>query len=528
MRQRYLQNSDEACGLRRSGRTMNRGGFSARSCATILALSVLFSPHARGQVSGEKQHALDWLSRPEVVERFGRISDSIWSHAELGLQEHKSSALLIETLEQEGFSVEQGLAGMPTCFVASYGSGKPVVGILAEYDALPMLSQKGRVPEQQAVVAGAPGHGCGHNLMGTAGAAAAIAVKRSIDAHGLAGTIKVFGSPAEEMLISRPYMVRAGLFADVDVVINNHAGSGFETGYGISGSALYSVIYTFKGKTAHSGGSPWSGRNALDAVEIMNVATNYLREHLHFAHRMHYVILEGGEAPNVVPDKASVWYFLRNTDEKLQEMYEPVLNCAKGAALATGTELSNVRVIAAIHQSHHNKTLAELAMKNIELVGMPEWSQQEHEFARALQRRMGSDEKGMPTEIGKLKGPPAVFTGGASSDHGDVTLVAPTATIRFPGIAGGTRGHHWSTVACGYGSTAWKGLNAGAKAMAASAIDLLTEPEKLKEIRDEFEEYVKAHPYKSFLPDDAEPPVEINEKLMNQYRPLMEAFYTQP
>jgi len=496
--------------------------------AAVLALSLLLSQQAPGQVPEEKQQVLDWLSKPEIVERFGHISDSIWSYAELGLQENKSSALLIKTLEEEGFSVDKGLADMPTCFVASYGSGKPVVGILAEYDALPMLSQKGRVPEQQAVVPGAPGHGCGHNRMGTAATAAAIAVKKSMDEHNIGGTVKVFGSPAEEMLISRPYMVRAGLFKDVDVVINNHASSGFDTGYGVTGSALYSVIYSFKGKTAHSGGSPWSGRSALDAVEIMNVATNYLREHLNFTYRMHYVILEGGEAPNVVPDKASVWYFLRNTDGRLEQMYERVLDCAKGAALATGTELSDVRVIAAVHQSHHNKALAELLMKNIELVGMPEWSEQENEFAKALQRRMGANEKGMPTKIGKLKEPPAVFTGGASSDHGDVTLIAPTATIRFPGSVEGASGHHWSTVACGLGSTAWKGLNAGAKAMATSAIDLLTEPETLKEIRQEFDEYVKTHPYKPFLPADARPPVEINEKLMNQYRPLMEEFYTEP
>jgi len=483
------------------------------------------SPHAGAQISQEKQHVLDWLSEPEVVERFGVISDAIWSYAELGLQEYKSSALLTRTLEEEGFSVERGLAEMPTCFVASYGSGKPVIGILAEYDALPMISQKGRVPRQQAIIPGAPGHG--HNLMGTAVIAAAIAVKQAIDNHDIEGTVKVFGSPAEEMLVSRPYMIRAGLFEGVDAVINNHASSGFNTGYGIKGSAMYSIVFTFQGKTAHSAGSPWSGRSALDAVEIMNVATNYLREHLNFTHRMHYVIPEGGEAPNVVPDKASVWYFLRNSDQRLKAMYERVLNCAKGAALATGTELAEVRVIAAIHQSHHNKALAELVNKNIELIGMPKWSEQEHTFARALQREMGREEKGMPTKTDDMSKPQAVFTGGASSDHGDVTLIAPTATIRFPGNVPGARGHHWSTVACGSGSTAWKGLNAGAKAMATSAIDLLTKPEALKEVRKEFEEYAKDHPYKSFLPADAKPPLNINEKLMDQYRPLMEAFYVE-
>jgi aminobenzoyl-glutamate utilization protein B len=500
---------------------------STRVQLTVLACLILISSHALAQISQEKQYVLDWLSKPEVVEKFGGISDAIWSYAELGLQEYKSSELLTKTLEEEGFSVEVGLAGMPTCFVASYGSGKPVIGILAEYDALPMLSQKARVHKQQAVVPGAPGHGCGHNMMGTAAIAAAIAVKQTIEKYGFNGTVKVFGSPAEEMVVSRPYMVRAGLFEGVDAVINNHASSEFNTSYGIKGSAMYSVIFTFEGKTAHSAGSPWSGRSALDAVEIMNVATNYLREHLNFTYRMHYVILEGGEAPNVVPDKASVWYFLRNSDQRLKTMYERVLNCAKGAALATGTQLADVRVLAAIHQQHHNKALAELVNENIELIGMPEWTDEEHAFARALQREMEREEKGMPEKTSDIKKPQKVFTGGASSDHGDVTLIAPTATIRFPGNVPGAIGHHWSTVACGFGPTAWKGLNAGAKAMATSVIDLLTKPEALREIRKEFENYSKTHPYESFLPADAKPPLEINEKLMNQYRPLMEAFYTE-
>lgn len=494
-------------------------------CLTLLVLLALLCRQATAEVPPEKQSVLDWLSRPETVEKFGRISDAVWSYAELGLQEYKSSALLIKTLEEAGFTVEKGLADMPTCFVASYGSGKPVIGILVEYDALPMLSQKGRTAKHDPVVAGAPGHGCGHNLMASAATAAAIAVKETMEKHKIAGTIKLFGSPAEEMLISRPYMVRAGLFKDVDAVINNHASSGFSTGYGVAGSAMSSIIFTFQGKTAHSGGAPWSGRSALDAVEIMNVATNYLREHLHFSARMHYVIPEGGEAPNVVPDRARVWYFLRNSDANLEEMVERVLNCAKGAALATGTELAEVRVLAAAHQSHHNKLLAELMMKNIELVGMPQWSEEDHQFARELQKALGSKEQGMPTKIGTIEKPAAVFTGGASSDHGDVTLIAPTATIRFPGIATGAQGHHWSTVACGFGSTGWKGANAGAKAMAATAIDLFTRPDALQAIRKEFEEYGKTHPYKSFLPADAKPPVEFNEKLMNQYRPAMEAFY---
>ncbi len=479
------------------------------------------------EVAKEKQHVLDWLSRPEVVEKFGRVSDAIWSYAELGMQEFKSSNLLADTLEAEGFKVERGLAGMPTCFVASFGSGKPVIGILGEYDALPMISQKGRVPVQDPVAEGGPGHGCGHNTMCTAAAAAAIAVKRAMVEYRLPGTIKVFGSPAEETLISRPYMIRAGLFEGVDAVIDNHSGSGFSTAYGVEGNALFSAVFTFKGRTSHSA-SPWSGRSALDAVEIMNHATNYLREHLFYTQRMHYVITEGGEAPNVVPDKASVWYYVRNTDDRVEDMYRMVVNCAKAGALATETELAQIRLLTAIHQRHANKAAAELFQKNIELVGMPQWTEEEHAFARALQKSLGVREEGMPTRVGQLREPSRTFVGGGSSDVGDVTLIAPTATIRFPGQAPGAIGHHWSSVACNFGSTAWKGLNAGAKAMAASAIDLLTRPEELKKLRDEFEAYSKTNPYKPFLPADAEPPTDLNRELMEKWRPKLEPHHLKP
>ena len=503
---------------------VSKKSFLFITIAAILIFGLSGQSLAAKKIPKEKSFVLDWLSQPQVVEKFGKISDAIWSYAELGLHEFKSSKLLADTLEQAGFKVERGLAGMPTCFVASYGSGKPVIAILGEFDALPMISQKGGVPKQDPLLEGAPGHGCGHNAMGTAGTAAAIAVKQALDKYGFQGTIKFFGSPAEETVISRPYMIRAGLFDDVDAVIDNHSSSGFGTSYGRGGNAMFSTIFTFKGKTAHGAGAPWGGRSALDAVEIMNVATNFLREHLFYTYRLHYVIQEGGEAPNVVPDKASVWYYVRNSDERLEEMYEKVINCAKAGALATGTELS-IRVIAAVHQRNANKAAAQLFQKNIELVGMPEWTEEEHSFAKALQKELGKEEKGMPTEMGKLRDRARTFVGGGSSDVGDVCLIAPTATIRFPGQVPGSIGHHWSSVACNYGSAAWKGLNAGAKAMAASAIDLLTMPKELKKLRDEFEAYAKEHPYKPFLPEDADPPLDLNEELMKKWRPFLEKFY---
>ncbi len=414
---------------------------------------------------------------------------------------------------------------MPTAFVASYGAGKPVIGILGEYDALPMISQKGRVPKQDPLIEGAPGHGCGHNTMCTSASAAAIAVKKAMDKYGFTGTIKVYGSPAEETIISRPYMIKAGVFDDVDMVIDNHSSSSFGTGYGVSGNAIISTFFTFKGKTAHSAGAPWTGRSALDAVELMNISTNYLREHLFYTQRMHYIITAGGEAPNVVPDKATVWYYIRNSDDRVEDMYERVLNCAKGAALATGTELVEVRTIAAAHQRHSNKAMAELLQSNIEIVGMPEWSEEENGFAKALQKELGEEEKGMPTEYRKLREPSDTFTGGGSSDVGDVTLIAPTATLRFPGGVPGGIGHHWSAVAANYGSAAWKGLNAGAKVMAASAIDLFTKEDLRTEIIEEFKKYSEEHPYKSFLPEDAEPPVDLNKELMEKWAKMLEKFY---
>ncbi|MFC2097483.1 amidohydrolase [Bacteroidota bacterium] len=470
----------------------------------------------------EKKHALEWLSQETVLEKFGKISDAIWSYAELGMQEFKSSELLAGTLEKEGFSVERGVAGMPTCFIASYGTGKPVIGILGEFDALPMISQKGRVPAKDPVVEGAPGHGCGHNTMGTAAAAAAIAIKQAMEKYDIKGTIKVFGSPAEETVISRPFMVRAGLFDDVDFVIDNHFGSGLSTTYGISGNALFSTIFTFKGKTAHSAGAPWNGRSALDAVELMNIACNYLREHLNYTYRLHYVITEGGEAPNVVPDKASVWYYVRNTDERVEDMYRRVINCAKAAALATDTELVNIRCLTAIHQNHCNKAAAEIVQENIEIVGMPEWTEEEQSYAKALQKELGKEEKGMPAEVSSLKAPSGSFTGGGSSDVGDVTLVVPTTKVRFPGGVPGVIGHHWSEVSCTFGTTAWKGLNTGAKVMAATAIDVFTQPELLEKIKKEFDEYSLDHPYKPFLPEGTNPPLDLNYELMEKWGKLLE------
>jgi aminobenzoyl-glutamate utilization protein B len=284
---------------------------------------------------------------------------------------------------------------------------------------------------------------------------------------------------------------------------------------------MLSVVFSFKGKTAHAAGAPWAGISALDGVELMNVAVNYLREHLFYTARLHYIIKEGGEAPNVVPDKASVWYYVRNSDDKLEETYKRVLDCAKGAAIASGATLDTVTVLTAIHQRHSNKGLAETIQRNIELIGMPEWTEQEQLFAKSLQKELGVKETGYADTIKPLKDPSSNVLEGGSTDVGEVTMITPTATVNFPGEVPGAVGHHWSVVTCNYGPTAWKGLNTGARVIAATAVDLLTKPKLLEGIKKEFEEQSREHPYKSFLPALAKPPLELNKVLMDKYREAM-------
>ncbi len=459
-----------------------------------------------------------------IQEKFFRISDAIWTYAELPLEEYKSAKLLADTLEEAGFKIETGVGGMPTAFTASwsYGTGTPVIGFLAEYDALPMLSQKGGVPVHDPVVPGAPGHGCGHNTMGTMQALAVIALKETIEKKRLDCTIKYFGSPAEEMLVSRPYMIRAGVFDGVDAVIDCHTGDDFSVGSGVSSAGMYSFTVTFTGKTAHSGGNPWMGRSAADAVELMHAGTERMREHTPVTQRTHWVTTEGGEAPNVVPDRATTWYFIRDIDENLEERFKWVMDCAKGAALMTQTTYE-VKFLTGCHQLHSNKALAELIFENIEAVGLPKYTKEEETFAKAVQKNEGKPETGLNYTV-KLIGE-FPYKGG-SSDVGDVTLIAPCATIRFPvRLPGDMPSHHWTVTTVGNTGIAHKGLSAGAKAAALTAYDLLTKPDRLAEIRKEFEDYSKKHPYKTFLPDDAQPPLGWNAELMSKYRAKMEQFY---
>jgi aminobenzoyl-glutamate utilization protein B len=464
----------------------------------------------------------------DLQERFWKISDAIWSYAELPLEEYRSSKLLADTLEEAGFTVNRGVAGMPTAFTASWshGNGRPVIGFLAEYDALPGLSQKAGVPFPDPVVEGAPGHGCGHNTSGAMQALTVVALKALMEKKDLNGTLKLFGCPGEENAVPRPHMIRAGLFRDVEVVIDCHAWDFFKVAHGMEGTAACSFLITFHGKAAHAGGAPWDGRSAADAVELMHAGTERMREHLKPTHRIHWVTPEGGKAPNVVPDRATTWYIVRDLDENLEEVRDWVLDCAEAAAKMTRTT-SNVQLQAAVHQRFSNRSLAELIFENMNAVGRPEYTKAEEDFARALQENAGLPVIGLDYPI-KITCPETEPFRGGSSDVGDVTLVAPTVSFRFPARIPGVRSHHWTVVAGGATSFAHKGITTGAKVAALTAFDLMTKSEALQKIRSEFEELAGERPYKSFLPEDAKPLLGWNREQMERYRKEMEQHYLEP
>ncbi|MCK7476317.1 MAG: M20/M25/M40 family metallo-hydrolase [Candidatus Moduliflexus flocculans] len=408
---------------------------------------------------------------------------------------------------------------MPTCFVATYGSGKPVIGLLGEFDALPMISQKGRVAKKDPVVEGAPGHGCGHNAMCVAAASAAIAVKEAMAAHGLKGTIKVFGSPAEEIVASRPYMIRAGLFEGVDAVIDNHSSSGFGTGLRRRRQRPVLDHLHLQGQDGPL------GRRALGRAERPRRRRDHERGHELSA-----------RAPATCPS-ACTTSSSRAARPPTSSPTRPASGttsatptsgsrtCTRGSSTAPrpgpwppGSSWPAMRVVSAIHQRHANKAAAELLQRNIELVGMPAWSEEEQAFAKALQKELEAEEKGHAQRRWRSSKRPRDDR--LRRRLRPTSATSPSSRPRrpsaFPGSVPGSIGHHWSNVACWYGSTAWKGLNAGAKAIAASAIDLLTKPEELGKLRKEFEEYTKIHPYKPFLPADATPPNDLNKELMEQ------------
>ena len=471
-----------------------------------------------------KKFALEWIKSNK--ERIIEICDKIWEYAELGLIEYKSSKLLADELEKHGFEVKRGVAGMPTAFVATWGEGKPIIGIMGEYDALPGLSQK-RVPRPEPLEPGKPGHGCGHNIHGTSGAAAAIAVKKAMEKYGLKGTVKFYGCPAEENFSGKVFMVRDGLFNDVDAVISHHPSTMNEVSL-ISSLAVNSAKFHFYGRASHAGASPEHGRSALDAIELMNIGVNYLREHVIQDARIHYIIEKGGDQPNIVPAYARSWYYVRAPErDELEEIYSWILDIAKGAAMMTRTKLE-VEFIEGCYNLIPNRTMAELIVKNMREIGTPKYSQEDLEFAKEIAKTIPREMKiaqlkkskrpGWERLIDKLIddevpdpwGEGEVMHG--STDVADVSWQAPTVEFSTAAWILGTPAHSWQAVAQSGTSLGHKSAVFAAKVMAATIIDLLTNEQLLAKAKEEHKRRLGGKQYKPPIPPDHKPPLDFWEK----------------
>ena len=470
----------------------------------------------------------------EIVASMSKLSqvmvDSIFSFGELGFQEHQTVEYITGILRDEGFEIETGCAGMPTCYVATWGSGHPVIGFMGDIDGLPETSQKPGVAYQDPLIPGGPGHGEGHNSAAAVDVIGAIAAKRVMERHGLSGTLKVIPGVAEELVSSRTYMVNSGLFEGMDVMLSSHISSNIGTGYGIRGSGLVSTRFTFHGKSAHGAGSPWAGRSALDAVELMNVGWNYRREHLRLQQRSHYVISNGGNQPNVVPSEAAVWYYFRELDyERIKELHELGQTMAEAAAMMTGTTVTE-RVFGAAWPSNMSKPLAELMHANILEVGLPEWSEDDQELASAVQRELGNEEIGLPTELAnKELQEYDQGMGGGSDDIAEVSWNLPTVRLGYPGNLPNIIYHHWSASIAMATPIAHKGANYGARVIAMTAIDLLTQPDKVQEAWEYFREVTtKEQQWQSLIPEGIEPPIFLNEEKMARFRPALEKLRYDP
>ena len=468
----------------------------------------------------EKEFVWDTIDRNR--ESIAVLCDNIFYFGELGMQEYETSGLMIQILEQAGFKIERNLSGMPTGFMASYGSGQPVIAFHTEFDATPASSQVPGVTEPKPIVEGAPGHSEGHNVNAAVMVGAAFAVKKAMDQFGLTGTLKIFGAPAEEQLVSRPYFVRDGYFADVDVAFHDHIGKEFGTVYGLRQYALISAEFTFKGQSAHAATAPWNARDALDAVVLMDIGWDKLREHLEPTQRSHRVITNGGDQPNVIPNRSSIWWFFREaTAEKTRALFDKAKRIAEGAAIMTDTSYS-VDVLSAVWPTRANRTLAEIIQENIADIGMPQWSESEQKLVYELQAKVKAKPTGMPTKIAALT---ECVQSVSANDSGEVSWVVPTGLINFPANIPGVSYHHWSAGVSLATSIAHKGAVVGAKAMAASAIDLLMDPKRVTQAKETFKQEIGDVEYRPLLPPDQKPPLELNRELMERYRPLMRKHY---
>lgn len=475
---------------------------------SVVASAQLCSAQNKTEWRASQQTALESVTKLEP--QLKEVNHAIWQFAEVGLEEHRSSALLIDKLKTAGFEVRHGLSGMPTAFVASYGSGKPVIGILAEYDALPNLSQTVE-PFRTPLKEGAAGHGCGHSGLGTAAVGGAIAIKTAMEKHKLSGTIRLYGTPAEETLIGKVYMQLDGQFNDLDACLHWHPAS-VNNVWVMSSKAAVSVKFSFAGTAAHASGSPSNGRSALDAVELMNVGVNFMREHIKEDARIHYVITDGGGAPNVVPAKAESWYYVRaNQHADVEKYFAWVCEIAEGAAKMTRTKVK-IQIDTDCHEMVANRPLAELLHRNLTAVGAPKFSDDEKKFARQIQQAL-IDEFGskFPLAIDESVQPLSFVDepNKGSTDVGDISWHVPTCGFRVACFAAESPGHSWQNVACIGSSIGEKGTITAARVFAVTGLDLLERPEILAAAKQDFAKQMESRKYTTLIPQGQKPPAKI-------------------
>jgi aminobenzoyl-glutamate utilization protein B len=462
-----------------------------------------------------------------------QMVDQIFSYGELGFQEVETHRYLVDLLRKNGFTVDDGIVGIPTAFVASWGSGKPVLALGSDIDCIPQASQKPGVGYHDPIIAGAPGHGEGHNSGVPLNITAALVLKKIMEREKIPGTIRIWPGVAEELVGTKAHYVRAGVFKDVDVALFAHVDSSMGVSWGDgSGTGLISVQYSFKGESAHAAANPWRGRSALDAVELMDIGWNFRREHLPLSQRSHYVITDGGDQPNVVPATAAVWYYFRQvTFQGIKDLWAIGDKVAQGAAMMTDTQLLPTRVLGSAWPQHFNRAIAETTYANIQKVPMPEWSDADQALAKGIQKELGVREQGLSARSGNLGGPvpEASNTGGGSDDIGDVSWTVPTVTLRYPANIPGLPGHNWANAISMATPIAHKGVTAGAKVQAMTMIDLLLKPEVVTAAWDYYKNVqTRTQKYEPLLRPQDQPAIELNKGIMDRYRAEMRKYYYDP
>ena len=460
------------------------------------------------------------------------IVDHLFSFGELGMQEFETQRYLTGLLEEEGFDIELGVAGMPSAWTATWsnGSGEPVIALGSDIDGIPQSNQKPGVAYRDPILSMAPGHGEGHNSGQAVNIVAAIVVKELMEREGVNGTLLIWPGVAEEQVASKAYFVREGVFEDVDVNLFTHVGNNFGVSWGQGGgNALWSVQFRFTGETAHSAGSPWRGRSALDAIMLMAQGWEFKREHLRPAARSHYIIVEGGDQPNVVPQTATIWFYFRERDYDLtKEQYDAAVLMAEGAALMTGTEVDTIMTVGAAWGRHFSKPVAEVTYSNIQAVGLPDWSEDDIRFAEAFQREMGVDVTGLADSIRALRGPVDLSQslGGGSDDIGDVSWNMPTVTLSYPSNMSGGPGHNWANGIAMATPIAHKGAVAGARVQARTLLDLFLDGETVEAAWTYFNDVQTAETvYTPFISPTDQPAIWLNEEIMARWRPEMRPYY---